>query len=729
MLDSKFSTKLLHFKSTKLLDAKSSNRLSEPQSSHPKNSKRNDSRRKHSLPADPNLAARGLDTMDTNSILRQKSQDRINGEVKNNSVRRKNVPNFESDNFESDNWSIQATNCLKRLSELKKEDRGVRRKRRVKELRVRIHLGNGVCLSSSKYDSAISNTTHKKSPTHSTKEIVAKEEYLNALQLRSIYHDHTYSLQDVPPFPPIHTPITPPPSSEPPDEGIYSASGIDVNLSHVYKVEISPPSTPSPCYSTSTTNCIQSQSNGYHQKRPGPPLSLGNITSDGGSSQNSPQPNLSPLIRADSMKLYLSPTSSTSSDLDVCTIDDDDGGLEDIFSPAPKLKEGLPPETSSCEYSSSKILGKKSHQSLRKGWRKGPAPLPRSFSKRRSGSSLLNTKAAKLQYSDLITTGIDTFTTINHHENKSRLENLLYYKRANHSRTPKRLSLSLKGRSKLDGITTKKRKKKNSSLSLSPNDENQLSSRSSDPLCRPIMRINFNDMPFEYSSICAYKEQLMNWQYELNKQRDGTDDIIYVENDYDMTPPPDDFSYICSNKYSEGVPDPGHPDLSNSLCGCECYYLGRKCGPKSEFCCAHMAGSKFAYTPAGKVRVPPGTPIYECNAKCSCPSDCSNRIVQLGRKIPLCIFRTKGRGWGVRTTEPIKPNTFVTEYVGEVITNEEAERRGRTCDARGITYLFDLDFEDENSAFTIDAAKYGNISHFFNHSVSNNYPEATLCVH
>lgn len=68
--------------------------------------------------------------------------------------------------------------------------------------------------------------------------------------------------------------------------------------------------------------------------------------------------------------------------------------------------------------------------------------------------------------------------------------------------------------------------------------------------------------------------------------------------------------------------------------------------------------------------------------------------------------------------EPIKANTFVTEYVGEVVTTEEAERRGQLYDQEGRTYLFDLDFDCDDNAFTIDAAHYGNISHFFNHSVS-----------
>jgi histone-lysine N-methyltransferase SUV39H len=45
--------------------------------------------------------------------------------------------------------------------------------------------------------------------------------------------------------------------------------------------------------------------------------------------------------------------------------------------------------------------------------------------------------------------------------------------------------------------------------------------------------------------------------------------------------------------------------------------------------------------------------------------------------LKLCIFRTSnGCGWGVKTLETIRKNCFVIEYVGEIITNEEAEKRG-----------------------------------------------------
>ena len=52
----------------------------------------------------------------------------------------------------------------------------------------------------------------------------------------------------------------------------------------------------------------------------------------------------------------------------------------------------------------------------------------------------------------------------------------------------------------------------------------------------------------------------------------------------------------------------------------------------------------------------------------------------------------------------------------QIITNEEAERRGHVYDCQGSTYLFDLDYVED--VYTVDAAHQGNISHFVNHSVS-----------
>ena len=86
----------------------------------------------------------------------------------------------------------------------------------------------------------------------------------------------------------------------------------------------------------------------------------------------------------------------------------------------------------------------------------------------------------------------------------------------------------------------------------------------------------------------------------------------------------------------------------------------------------------MAYNKFGRLRIGVGAPIYECNKKCSCTGSCYNRVVQKGRKTRLCVYRTpNGCGWGVKTLENIKRGTFVVEYVGEVITNDEAEERGK----------------------------------------------------
>lgn len=130
----------------------------------------------------------------------------------------------------------------------------------------------------------------------------------------------------------------------------------------------------------------------------------------------------------------------------------------------------------------------------------------------------------------------------------------------------------------------------------------------------------------------------------------------------------------------------------------------------------------MSYTQFGRLRVELGTPIYECNKICKCDQDCTNRVVQKGRKVKLCIYRTSnGCGWGVKALERIKKGSFVVEYVGEVITSEEAEERGKTYDAEGRTYLFDLDFNmGDQNPYTVDAAFYGNVSHFINHSCDPN---------
>ncbi|CAF0733514.1 unnamed protein product [Adineta steineri] len=82
--------------------------------------------------------------------------------------------------------------------------------------------------------------------------------------------------------------------------------------------------------------------------------------------------------------------------------------------------------------------------------------------------------------------------------------------------------------------------------------------------------------------------------------------------------------------------------------------------------------------------------IYECNSKCSCHREtCSNRVVQNGGIAQLQLFKTVGRGWGVRTLHDVPLGTFVSVYSGEIFTSEQADERGKLI---GDEYQADLDF-------------------------------------
>lgn len=206
-------------------------------------------------------------------------------------------------------------------------------------------------------------------------------------------------------------------------------------------------------------------------------------------------------------------------------------------------------------------------------------------------------------------------------------------------------------------------------------------------------------------------KQLTGWENTINMMDKG-EAIITVENTVDLEGPPDGFTYINEYVATNGIEIPYQPDS-----GCDC----EECGPKSKGCCGRQPYNGFTFKGRCRINVNPGIAVYECNKKCKCSEDCRNRVVQNGRKVPLCIFRTaNGCGWGVKAMRKIHCGEFVCEYVGEVITHEEAEVRGRTYDEEGRTYLFDLDYNSKDNPYTVDAAKYGNISHFINHSCDPN---------
>jgi len=115
--------------------------------------------------------------------------------------------------------------------------------------------------------------------------------------------------------------------------------------------------------------------------------------------------------------------------------------------------------------------------------------------------------------------------------------------------------------------------------------------------------------------------------------------------------------------------------------------------------------------------------VYECTLACCCDMRCKNRQVQLGPRFRLEVYRcgeTEGKfskGWGVRSPDFIPRGSFLCEYIGEYISDDEAESRGIRYDNQKMSRLMDVSGDGKDVVrMCIDATKFSNLGRFLNHS-------------
>lgn len=170
-----------------------------------------------------------------------------------------------------------------------------------------------------------------------------------------------------------------------------------------------------------------------------------------------------------------------------------------------------------------------------------------------------------------------------------------------------------------------------------------------------------------------------------------------------------------------------------TLTGCSC--LSHSCFTES---CSCLQTRGQAYSSTGTLlklsRTDSGycSPVFECNALCSCSDACSNRVVQRGLRLSLEVYSTKNKGWGVRTLEAIPHGTFVCEYAGEVISFEEARRRQLSQKSVENNYIIAVREHAGAGSITetfVDPAVVGNVGRFLNHSCRPNLLMQPVRVH
>ena len=133
---------------------------------------------------------------------------------------------------------------------------------------------------------------------------------------------------------------------------------------------------------------------------------------------------------------------------------------------------------------------------------------------------------------------------------------------------------------------------------------------------------------------------------------------ITLFNNLDTSSPPTTFRFVKESLLGPGVQRATEDFMSGCTCrkdngrqmGCE--YLSCECIADSAV--NDMGKRVFPYSGGkddfGCLRnfyLKRRDHIYECNKRCNCESNCKNRVVQHGRSVPLQIFKTTNRGWGM----------------------------------------------------------------------------------
>ncbi|KAF9078295.1 hypothetical protein BDP27DRAFT_1565 [Rhodocollybia butyracea] len=109
---------------------------------------------------------------------------------------------------------------------------------------------------------------------------------------------------------------------------------------------------------------------------------------------------------------------------------------------------------------------------------------------------------------------------------------------------------------------------------------------------------------------------------------------------------------------------------------------------------------------------------FECVAgQCRCKEYCQNQRFQKKEYAPIEIVQTDLKGYGLRAEVDISKDSFIYEYVGDVVSNSSFKKRMRDYVGEGIQHFYFMMLQKDEF---IDATKNGGIGRFANHSCSPN---------
>ena len=160
------------------------------------------------------------------------------------------------------------------------------------------------------------------------------------------------------------------------------------------------------------------------------------------------------------------------------------------------------------------------------------------------------------------------------------------------------------------------------------------------------------------------------------------------------------FKLIQENQYTRGCKRTVDKDAQELVCGCSAPEDSESAG------CGENCLNRLVQV--------------ECGIKCSV-LNCSNKCFQNLHYATTEVFKTEHKGLGLRTKMFLPEESFIMEYVGEVVGEKQFHKRAnayakeRVEDGVHHSYLMVLSKDSY-----VDATRRGNLSRFINHSCDPN---------
>ncbi|KAE8735737.1 hypothetical protein F3Y22_tig00000340pilonHSYRG01447 [Hibiscus syriacus] len=168
---------------------------------------------------------------------------------------------------------------------------------------------------------------------------------------------------------------------------------------------------------------------------------------------------------------------------------------------------------------------------------------------------------------------------------------------------------------------------------------------------------------------------------------------VSLVNEVDDEKGPAYLTYFPTVKYLKSF------NLVQSTVRCDCRDA---CQPgKSSCSCLQKNEGDYPYTANG-VLVCRKPLIYECGPSCPCVRNCKNRVSQTGLKFHLEVFKSRDRGWGLWSRDPIRPGC-ITVFCRQAKEVWNPSYLVSSCNATHAfsLYLFIACFRDADYSFDV----------------------------